>query len=289
MKILLALPQTAAITQVLQALLPRAEWVEVTSAGELSALPHKEELSLALLDTQLLGESLLPHAEALHRQSPRCNIIFVSTEQPPPEALFRCRPSGFLLPPVTAEDLRRELEELRYPPEEESPPRLHIVTFGSFIVYRAPHQPLHFTRTRSKEILAYLVDQCGYPVTSTDIARDVFEQPALGDQTSKNISKYVSLLLNDLKKAGFPDAVLKQNRSLQINRSRIDCDLYHALNGSTAALEHFHGEYMQEYSWAEATDSVTRLRTLKNPLGETLCLETKGSPPNPLPKKTELY
>lgn len=263
MKILVAITEKKAIRQVLESQLPHAEWVEISCADELTALPHKESLSIALLDTRLKGESLLPQAEALHRQSPRCNIIFISKEQPPIEALFRCRPSGFLLPPVTEEALIRELSELRYPTEEESHTRLRIFTFGSFLVYRSPNEPIRFTRNKSKEILAYLVDQCGYPVTSTDIARDVFEQSNLSEQTSKNISKYVCFLLKDLKEAGFPDAVIKQNRSLQINRSRVDCDLYRALNGNTAALEHFHGEYLQEYSWAESTDSVTRLRSLK--------------------------
>ncbi len=96
-------------------------------------------------------------------------------------------------------------------------------------------------------IFAYLIDQCGYPVTPKEIASDVFEKTKFDKQFSKDISKYVISLMKDLESIGYGDVVIKQNKTLKINKARISCDLYDALNSDKKALESYHSEYMIDF------------------------------------------
>ena len=134
--------------------------------------------------------------------------------------------------------------------------KLKVVTFGIFKVFDKNGEMLNFTRTLSKEILAYLIDQAGFPITSKDIAKDVLEEQIFDDRVSKRVSKLVNLLIDDLNNAGFHDVIIKQNRQIQINKDALDCDLYRTLDGDVEALNSFHGEYMLEYSWAEFSDLI---------------------------------
>ncbi len=134
--------------------------------------------------------------------------------------------------------------------------KLKVVTFGIFKVFDKNGEMLNFTRTLSKEILAYLIDQAGFPITSKDIAKDVLEEQVFDDRVSKRVSKLVNLLIDDLNNAGFHDVIIKQNRQIQINKDALDCDLYRTLDGDVEALNSFHGEYMLEYSWAEFSDLI---------------------------------
>lgn len=174
---------------------------------------------------------------------------------------FATRPSGYVMKPFTEDEIRRELEDLRYPVMTLNgvAEKLKLVTFGVFKVFDKNGEIFNFTRTLSKEVLAYLVDQAGFPVTSKDIAKDVLEEPVFDDRVSKRVSKIVNLLIDDLNNAGFHDVIIKQNRHLQINKDAVDCDLYRTLDGDVEALNSFHGEYMLEYSWAEFSDLIEEI------------------------------
>ena len=235
-------------------LLPDVRLLTAGSIPEFEAIAQKEDIAVAFLETRISQTSVMDSALKLRQASPCCNIIFVSSH--PEDALdaFRARPSGFITKPFTEADIRSELADLRHPLPGLMADKLRLVTFGAFTVYGKNNEILTFTRTRSKEILAYLVDQNGFPVTSKDIASDVLEEPFFDERVSKRVSKLILLLMNDLKQAGFPDAVIKQNRQVRINKDRVDCDLYRMLDGDPEAVRAFRGEYMLQYSWAETSD-----------------------------------
>ena len=78
---------------------------------------------------------------------------------------------------------------------------------------------MHFSRSVSREIFAYLIDQCGFPVTGKDIAADVLEQRDYDKSVSKKLSQYITDLIRDLENAGYPDVVIRQNRHLYIEKN----------------------------------------------------------------------
>lgn len=79
---------------------------------------------------------------------PNCNIIFVTNHAQYALEAFRIHASGYLLKPVSTQNIRSELQHLRIPLHEKiSSEKLIIRTFGSFEVFDAEHKPLHFSRS----------------------------------------------------------------------------------------------------------------------------------------------
>lgn len=64
-------------------------------------------------------------------------------------------------------------------------------------------------------------------------------------------------LTGDLRKAlrsiGMGDVLVSQSKRLAVRADLLDCDYYRMLAGSPSARAMFRGEYMEQYSWAEAT------------------------------------
>ena len=239
-----------------------AELIPFSTAEEFTGYKFKSGTDIAFIEIsprEIKGTDL---ALLLKEHSPRCNFIFMSAFPETAADCFRARPSGFMLKPFDDDAVYAELDDLRFPAEIDSlfKKRLRVITFGSFTVYNDRNELIRFTRSAAREIFAYLIDMNGYPVTSRDIAADVFEKSEFDTQTSKNISKYTGYLLRDLEAAGFPDAVIRQNRTLRINKNRIDCDIYNALQGDFGALNSYKGEYMIDFSWAETSEAAKRLR-----------------------------
>ncbi len=258
-------PETLSqLAQILRKLLPQADICAYLHAEDYYAIAHKNSFELAFLAYPLHGWEPFSLEADLHKRYPLCNIILITQEVLLPSSVLNIYPSGALCKPFTSEAIQKELSHLRYPISDNAPffGKLQVQTFGNFLVFDNSGNVLHFSLTRSKEILAFLIDQCGFSVTTRDIAAEIFEQSTPDTRLSKNISKYVSSLIRDLEKAGHPDVVIKQNRSLEINKNGVDCDLYRVLNGDPDAFAAYHGEYLIDYSWAEHSDSAYRLREL---------------------------
>lgn len=137
---------------------------------------------------------------------------------------------------------------------------LIIKTFGNFEVSDADGNPVVFRRKKSREILAYLIDQYGYPVSTADIVKDVLEKSPDNKTSLKYVSALVKYASEDLEKAGFPDVIVHEWNSFRINVRKADCDYYDFIEGDVSALKNYHNEYMKEYSWAERTNAELNIQ-----------------------------
>ena len=67
---------------------------------------------------------------------------------------------------------------------------------------------------------------------------------------------YLRTLVTDLRRTlkacGHADAIVKRRGALGVNAARVSCDYYDFLDGDPIALNAWRGEYMEQYSWAEA-------------------------------------
>lgn len=252
------LPALNLLTDTVRKIEPEAEIISLRKTHQFTELEDKKNIDVAFFDIELGRTSGIKLALDLKKESPNCNIIFVTAHSHYAAESFCTRPSGYVLKPFSDDEIRKELSDLRYPimSIQSDGNKLKVVTFGIFKVFDKNGEMLNFTRTLSKEILAYLIDQAGFPITSKDIAKDVLEEQVFDDRVSKRVSKLVNLLIEDLNNAGFHDVIIKQNRQIQINKDALDCDLYRTLDGDVEALNSFHGEYMLEYSWAEFSDLI---------------------------------
>lgn len=126
----------------------------------------------AFLDVEMAGMSGMALAERLRRMKPDVNIIFVTGHGSYRDGAFGLHASGYLMKPVTARKVREELKDLRYPVAPAR--RVRIRTFGNFEVY-LDGKPLMFRYSRTRELLAYLVDRQGALCAVGEVAGVLFE------------------------------------------------------------------------------------------------------------------
>lgn len=83
--------------------------------------------------------------------------------------------SGYIMKPVTVEDVERELEDLRFPIIPKSNAKLRVQCFGNFDVFTPDGAHVRFERSKSKEIFAYLVHKHGSSCTTRELFAVIFE------------------------------------------------------------------------------------------------------------------
>ena len=128
--------------------------------------------------------------------------------------------------------------------------RITAVTFGNFDVF-ANGKVLHFSRTKSKELLALLIDRCGGEITLNDVIEIILNLSPNSMEARQLARKVVSTLKKDLEYYGISDICSFKYGVYAINPSVLDCDLYKLLEGNKDAAESFTGDYMLQYPWAK--------------------------------------
>lgn len=155
--------------------------------------------------------------------------------------------SGYLLKPVTKEALEEQFQNLRFPAKTEKP-RFYAQTFGNFNFF-ANEKPVHFARSKSKELLAYLIDRDGASLSRREIAKLLFGAVPYDRGLQAYVSMIVSALEKDLAVVGASDVLIREKSSCRINKDVLRSDLFEYLSGSEDGLKLFRGEYMQQYEW----------------------------------------
>lgn len=137
----------------------------------------------------------------------------------------------------------------------KSQDKLVIQTFGNFEILHPDGTPVRIKREQSRQLLAYLIDRQGYPVTSKDIVADILEKDPSDMKAIKYVSTMIRRAIQELEEAGYPNVIIKEHKSVRVNIEAVDCDYYHFLNGDHSYWRKYHNEYMKEYSWAEETNA----------------------------------
>ncbi len=208
---------------------------------------------VAWLDIEMPGMSGLELSMEIKKVSPRTNIIFVTGHERFAYQSFQLHASGFILKPFKKEDLERELANLRNPVEKEQKGLLRVQCFGDFEAFDKTGQPVRFKRSKSKELLAILVDRRGSMCSVGEICGLLFEDRDEDTGTKKQFRVFLSSLRDDLAKVGAENVLLKGWNACGIDCSLLDCDYLDYLKGDSVAVNSFMGEYMIQYSWAEMT------------------------------------
>ena len=214
---------------------------------------------IAFCDIEMPGLSGLEFAVRLKTLSPKTRIVFVTGYDSYAVQAFKLKVHGYLMKPLQASDVLEEIKYLPHPPEPV-PDKLVVQCFGHFEVFWQG-KPLRFSRSKTKELLAYLVDREGAYCTSGEIICALWE-----DETEISKAKtYLRVLINDLTGAlnaiGMRDTLLKRRGQWAVDCDRLDCDYYRMLSGDMEAVNAYTGQYMVDYSWAEFT--VARLHFRK--------------------------
>ncbi len=207
---------------------------------------------IAFLDIKMRGMTGLELAKKIKDIYSEANIIFVTGYSEFTLDAFRLYASDYLLKPATPETVKRALEHLRNPIRQKNDKKIRFKCFGNFEVY-ANGEPLVFTRSKSKEMLAYLVDRMGSAVTMGELMTVLWESGPDTPSRQSNLRNLISDLKHTFSEVGAADVIIKNRNTLAINSKMVDCDYYDFLHHIPYAVNSYHGEYMMQYSWAEIT------------------------------------
>ena len=211
---------------------------------------------VVLLDIQMRNMSGVELAKEIKIINPHTNIIFATGYADYMKDALEMHVSGYMIKPITAEKVKKELENLRFPVNPVRKMRVYFQTFGNFEVF-IDGQPVKFRYELTKEMLAYLVDRRGALCTGGEIMALL-----RGDNYSPS---YYRSLIKDLKDtfsdAGCEDVIIRQRGKIGIDREKVDCDYYDWLDGRFYAVNLYQGEYMAQYSWSEMTHGGIEVTT----------------------------
>lgn len=221
-----------------------------SDAGAALSAARELPCDAAFLDIQMPGMDGLELAGRLKRLHPRVNIIFVTAHDEHMGRAFALHASGYLRKPVRVEAVRRELDDLRYPVAPPEVKRVRFQTFGNFEVF-IDGDPVRFQRSKTKELLAYLVDR-GTICTNAEIIAALWPENISGS--------YFRTLRKDLfdtfSDAGCAGALIRRRDAQGVRAGAVSCDYYDWKRGLPQARSAYQGEYMTQYSWAEFTHGM---------------------------------
>lgn len=206
---------------------------------------------IAFLDIHMRGVTGVELAKSLKEINPKMNIIFVTGFDEYTGDAMKLHASGYIMKPVTAEKIKEEMSDLRFPIEPKSNAVLRVQCFGNFDVFTPDGTPVHFERSKSKEVFAYLVHRHGSSCTIKEIAATLFEDEPYDKKQQAYIQKIMSALVKSLKKVGAEKAINKSYNSLSVNPAVLDCDYYRFAELDAGAVNAYANEYMSQYYWAE--------------------------------------
>ena len=216
------------------------------------ALRYAAEVAvdIAFLDISMSGMNGLALAKRLKDINGKTNIIFATGYSDYAVDAFSVQASDYLMKPVTREAVARAIEHLRDPVADKPTKRVSVQTFGNFEVF-VDNAPLAFARSKTKELLAYLINRRGSFCSNDEIIAAIWEEKADTQALKGHFRHLVADLTLTLNNKGIESMLLKKHGYLAVAPDTFQCDLYDFYSGKPSAVNSYAGEYMAQYSWAE--------------------------------------
>lgn len=245
------LPALNLLLDALEEVRPDASIIGFSDPDEFIEYVEENKVDVACLDIHIYDTTGIELADTIRKLQPRINIIFVTAFGDYVTDAMKMHASGYLRKPVTADDIRKELEDLRYEIEDSDGKLLKVKCFGNFEVFDMEGNILHFSRAKSKEAFAYLICKKGSSCTLNEMGGELFEDEVYDAKKKNYLQKIVSTMVKDLEDAGVGDVIRKSYNSIAVDVDLVDCDMFRYLAEDDSPEVSFHGEFMSQYSWAE--------------------------------------
>lgn len=223
--------------------------------SEFLAFLTEQWVDLAILDIEMPEVNGLELAKRVKDLRKETNIIFVTGHSQYALEAYELYVTGFLLKPPTERAMQKALENLRIPLPANSA-HIRVQTFGNFEVF-VDGTPLSFPRSKSKELLAYLVDRAGTGATAAEIAAVLWEDKPYDRAAQNQTQKIIRVMMQTLKAAGIEEMIIRRRNNLMVDITSFSCDYYDFIKWDTRL---YRGEYMSCYSWAEMTSAALSQR-----------------------------
>lgn len=237
------------LVSIIREVKPDAEIYDFVEPEELLEFAKDNPCDVAFLDLEMGTMSGLDVAKQLKLWNPKVNIIFVTAYDQYILSAYKLRASGYLMKPVDKADIVEELENLRNPFIPEPGKKLVITCFGNFEAF-VNGEILSFERSKTKELLAYLVDRKGSSATSGELRAILWEGVATDEKNGNYLQKLKRDLVTTLENAGVANVLHLGWNKYAIRPELISCDYYDFLDNKPEGIRAYNGEYMSQYSWA---------------------------------------
>ena len=214
----------------------------------------KNSVDIAFLDINMRGMGGLALAERIVSARPNCKIVFCTGYEEYAVPAFKLHASGYLMKPISAEDVQGEIDNIKGVRQKEKP--LTVKCFGNFEVY-VKNEKLMFKRLKTKELFAFLVDRNGAGMTAKQICAVLFPDDVDDTKNATYLRQLVMDLKNTLKSVGAENVLRHETPCYRVDTSLIQCDY---LNHLETGKPEFRGEYMMQYSWAEETCAMLEFK-----------------------------
>ena len=224
-----------------------AEVVKFSDCEEALEFVRNNHADVAFLDINMRGMGGLALAEKIVAARPSCKIVFCTGYEEYAIPAFKLHASGYLMKPISAEDVQGEIDNIKGVRQKEKP--LVVKCFGNFEIY-AGGQKLPFKRLKTKELFAFLVDRNGAGMTAKQICAVLFPDDTDDTKNAAYLRQLVLDLKNTLKVVGAENVLRHETPCYRVDTGLIECDYISYLE---TGKPEFRGEYMTQYSWAEET------------------------------------
>lgn len=237
--------ETKGFTDVLQAL----EWI------------YDHPTDIVILDINMPQMDGITLAAEIKKASPKTAILFLTAYKEYAFDAYAVHPAGYLLKPVSQENIAAEVAYVAGRKQTVPVAHIQVVTFGYFDVY-VDGVPVNFKLSKSKEILAFLVDKQGSGVTRAELCAAIWEDKMYDRKMQKQLDVYIRSLREVLRDYGISEIMKMDKGILRIKPDTFTCDAYLFYLGDSEMINAYRGEYMSAYAWASMTESILYWKTM---------------------------
>lgn len=185
----------------------------------------ENSLDAVFLDIEMPGVSGLQLAQEILNLNEDIEIIFVTAFNQYAIEAFEVQAMDYIMKPLTEERLGKAIGRLlRMKRSIRKSGKPFIQCFGDFEVF-LKGEPLVWKNSKAKEVLAYLVQKAGVPVTWEKIAAAVWpDYNAEKAQTNFHATTY--LLRKTLSQVGMTQILESGRGKYRILIDEVKCDVY---------------------------------------------------------------
>ena len=140
-----------------------------------------------------------------------------------------------------------------------------IQTFGAFEVL-ADGQKVIFHNSKSKEVLAILVDKYGLSLSRAEISSVVWGDQVYDRIMQQRLNSVIRSMRSTLAGYGIDSIFEMKKGYLRIRPEYAVCDYWQFLKGDSEAVRSFSGKYMLPYTWGELKNEYLKDKKAKGAL-----------------------
>jgi len=154
---------------------------------------------------------------------------------------------------------KRHLEKKQILSLKKQRQNLEAKTFGNFtLLYE--NNVIKFSRTKSTELIAYLVYKNGSSVNTKELISVLWGDRANSNRHGSSLRNLIVDIKHTLSNLDISNFFITEYNNFRINPTAIKCDYYDFLKGDKNAITSFAGEFMNQYSWPEETTAFLEIR-----------------------------